>query len=78
MTLTIYGGGCTNCKKLLEATKSAVATLGIDATVEYVTDMPTIMAKGFLTMPVLEQDDTVLSKGKVLNAKQVAELIQQG
>ncbi len=75
MTLTIYGGGCTNCKKLLDATKTAVSTLGIDATVNYITDMPTIMAKGFLTMPVLECDDTVLSKGKVLNAKQVATLL---
>ncbi len=76
MTLTIYGGGCTSCKKLLEATKTAVATLGIDATIDYVTDMATIMAKGFLTMPVLEQDDKVIAKGKVLNAKQVAQLIQ--
>lgn len=76
MTLTIYGGGCTNCKKLLEATKTAVADLNLDATVNYVTDMSAIMAKGFMTMPVLECDNTVLSKGKVLNAKQIAQLLK--
>ena len=43
MNIKVLGGGCKKCEALLKATKEAVASKGIDADVEYITDMEQIM-----------------------------------
>ena len=43
MNIKVLGGGCRSCEALLNATKEAVAAKGIDAEVEYITDMEKIM-----------------------------------
>ena len=43
MNIKVLGGGCRSCEKLLIAAKEAVTNKGIDAEVEYITDMEKIM-----------------------------------
>ena len=43
MNIKVLGGGCCKCENLLGAVKEAVAEKGIEAEIEYITDMSKIM-----------------------------------
>lgn len=75
MNIKVLGGGCKSCEALLEAAKEAVNSKGIDAEVEYITDMEKIMGYGIMSMPALMIDDKVVSTGKVLRAKDIEKLL---
>ena len=75
MNIKVLGAGCKSCEALLNSTKEAAANKGIDAEVEYITDMEKIMSYGVMSMPALMIDDKVVSAGKVLKAKEVEKLL---
>lgn len=75
MNIKVLGGGCKSCEALLKATKEAVEKKGINADVEYITDMEKIMGYGVMSMPALMIDEKVVSAGKVLKAKDVEKLL---
>ena len=75
MNIKVLGAGCTNCEALLKATKEAVANKGIDAEIEYVTDLKKIMNYGVMSMPALLVDGKTVSAGKVLKVKDIEKLI---
>lgn len=39
MNIKVLGAGCKRCEALLNATKEAVSSEGVDAEVEYITDL---------------------------------------
>lgn len=65
MIIKILGTGCRSCNKLEESTKKAVEELGIDATIEKVTDFKDIMKYGVMQTPALVVDEEVKLVGKV-------------
>ena len=71
MNIKVLGGGCCKCENLLEAVKEAVAEEGIEAEIEYITDMSKIMEYGIMSTPALMVDNKVVSMGRVLKAKEV-------
>ena len=71
MNIKVLGGGCRKCENLLEAVKEAVAEKGIEAQIEYITDMPRIMEYGIMSTPALMVDNKVVSMGRALKAKDV-------
>ncbi len=71
MNIKVLGGGCCKCENLLEAVKAAVAEKGIEAEIEYITDMARIMEYGIMSTPALMVDNRVVSMGRVLKAKEV-------
>jgi small redox-active disulfide protein 2 len=75
MEIKVVGGGCLNCKKLLEKTQEAVQELGVQADIRYVTDMEEIMKTGILHTPGLIVDGTVKVTGRVPNIKEIKEII---
>ena len=75
MNIKVMGGGCCKCENLLSAVKEAVAQKGIDAEIEYITDMARIMEYGIMSTPALMVDNKVVSMGRVLKAKDVAKLL---
>jgi len=75
MNIKVLGGGCRSCEALLKAAKEAVAAKGIDAEIEYITDMEKIMGYGIMSMPALMIDDKLVSAGKVLKSKEVEKLL---
>lgn len=75
MNIKVLGGGCRSCEALLKAAKEAVAAKGIDAEVEYITDMEKIMGYGIMSMPALMIDVKLVSAGKVLKSKEVEKLL---
>jgi small redox-active disulfide protein 2 len=72
MKIQVLGSGCAKCKMLEEHTRQAVARLGIDASVEKVTDFGTIIGMGVMSTPALVIDGVVKSVGRVLSVDQVA------
>jgi small redox-active disulfide protein 2 len=71
MNIKVLGGGCRNCENLLVAVKEAVAEKGIEAEIEYITDIGKIMEYGIMSTPALMVDNKLVSMGRVLKAKDV-------
>lgn len=76
MEIKILGGGCANCRALEAMAKEAVAGLGIDATVEEVTDYAAIASYGVMRTPALVIDGTVFLAGRVPQRDEVRRIIE--
>ncbi len=73
----VLGSGCAKCNALEAATREALAELGMDTTVDHVTDFTQIAAYGVMTTPALVVDGKVVSYGKVLKKNEAMTLIQK-
>ena len=76
-SVKVLGSGCAKCNQLEAATKSALQQLGMDITVDHVTDFSQIAAYGVMTTPALVIDGKVVSYGKVLKAEEVVKILQK-
>lgn len=76
-SVKILGGGCAKCNQLEASTKEALEKLGMDTTIEHVTDFAEIATYGVMTTPALVMDQKVLSYGKVLKTDEVVKLIEK-
>ena len=76
MIIKVLGSGCTNCVNLEKATRKAIADLGIEATIEKITDFPTILGYGVMSTPGLVVDEKVVLAGRVPTAAKVRELLE--
>ena len=76
MNVKVLGGGCSKCETLLANTKEAVANVGVEADVEYITDFAVIGSYGIMSMPALVVDEKVVAMGKVLNSSEIEELLK--
>ena len=63
--LQILGTGCPKCEKLAENAEAAAKALGIEYTIEKVTDINEIMAFGVMMTPALAVDGEVKVVGKI-------------
>ena len=75
MLIKILGPGCKNCANLERATRQAVADLGLEATIEKVTDYGQIASYGVMKTPGLVVDEQVLVSGRVPSADEIAALL---
>ena len=76
MEIKVLGPGCTNCYKMEELAKKAATELGIDATVEKVSDIQEIM-KYTMSTPGLVVNGKLKHSGKPLpDTEKVKELIK--
>ncbi len=75
--IEILGPGCANCQALEANTRQAVADLGLDVTLDKVTDYAAIVGYGVMSTPGLVVDGRVVSTGRVPTAVQISELLAQ-
>lgn len=73
--IKVLGTGCSKCTTLYDNVKSAVAELGIYATVDKEQDIMKIMEYNVMSIPALVVDGSVLSTGKVLTIEEVKKLL---
>lgn len=73
--IKVLGTGCAKCSALEEAAYEALVELGIDATVDHVTDFAQIAAYGVMTTPALVVDGKVMSYGRALSKEEAKALI---
>jgi small redox-active disulfide protein 2 len=76
-SVKVLGSGCTKCNQLAAATKAALEQLGMDTTIDHVTDFSKIAAYGVMTTPALVVDGRVVSYGKVLKTDEVVKILQK-
>lgn len=72
MKIQILGTGCPKCKQLEANAREAVASKGVEAEIEKVSDIDQIMEMGVMMTPALVIDGEVRSVGKVLTVAQIA------
>jgi small redox-active disulfide protein 2 len=75
VNIKILGSGCANCVRLEANAKQALAALGLEATVEKVTDYGVIASYGIMRTPGLVVDEQVLVSGRVPDAAEIAKLL---
>ncbi len=75
MLIKILGGGCANCKKLLENTQLALKELHLEAQIEEVKDIDTIINFGVMKTPALVIDEIVKSSGRVLSVDEIKKFL---
>lgn len=75
--IKVLGSGCVKCNQLETATKEALEKLGMDDTIDHITDFSQIAAYGVMTTPALVVDGKVVSYGKVLKTEQVVNILQK-
>ncbi|MBN2594493.1 MAG: TM0996/MTH895 family glutaredoxin-like protein [Sedimentisphaerales bacterium] len=73
--IQILGTGCPKCKKLTENAEQAAKELGIEYTIEKVTQINDIMKMGVMMTPVLVVDGEVKVIGKVPPAEQIKKML---
>ncbi|MEA4896003.1 MAG: thioredoxin family protein [Oscillospiraceae bacterium] len=73
----VLGSGCAKCNQLEAAAKAALEQLGMDTTIDHVTDFSQIAAYGVMSTPALVVNEKVVSYGKVLKTEEVVKLLQK-
>ena len=76
MKVKVLGGGCSKCETLLANTKEAIANVGVEAEVEYITDFGEIASYGIMSVPALIVDEKIVSMGRVLNSSEIEDLLK--
>jgi small redox-active disulfide protein 2 len=75
MHVKVLGPGCANCERLEARTREALASLGLHATVDKVTDPVEIASYGVLHTPGLVMDEVLVVSGRVPTSDEIAELL---
>ena len=75
MQIKVLGTGCKKCNELEQATREAVAALGINANIEKEEDIMKIMEYGVNRTPALVVDGKVVISGRVPSDKELEELL---
>ncbi len=75
--IKVLGSGCTKCNELAANTEAALAELGMDTTIDHVTDFAQIAAYGVMSTPALVVDGKVVSLGKVLKKEEVVKILEK-
>ena len=75
--IQVLGTGCQKCEKLTKNVETAVAELGIEATVERVSDINVIVSLDVMMTPALVIDGDVKVVGKVPTPEDIKKLLAQ-
>lgn len=76
-SVKVLGSGCAKCNELEANTLAALQQLGMDTTIDHVTDFTQIAAYGVMTTPALVVNETVVSYGKVLKIDEVIKILKR-
>ena len=74
--LQILGTGCPKCKKLADNTETAAKALGIEYSLEKVTNINEIMKFGVMMTPALAVDGVVKVVGKVPDSETIKAMLK--
>ena len=73
--IKILGTGCAKCKKLAEQTELAAKELGIEYSLEKITDIREIISSGVMTTPALVVDGNVKVAGRAPSVEEIKKMI---
>ena len=73
----VLGPGCPKCQELMKQTEKAVRELGLECSVEKITDIQRITSYGVMMTPALVVDGKVKATGKVPSLDEIKKMIGQ-
>jgi len=73
--LQVLGPGCPKCEKLTEHAEAAVKELGIEASVEKITDISQITSFGVMMTPAFAVDGEVKVVGNVPSTEEIKQML---
>jgi small redox-active disulfide protein 2 len=74
--IQILGSGCSKCQVLAQNAEAAAKSLGLEYTLEKVTDINRIAEFGIMLTPGLAVDGEVKSFGRVLSPEKIRPLLE--
>jgi small redox-active disulfide protein 2 len=74
--IQILGSGCPKCKAMTQNAETAAKELGLEYTLEKVTEIKEIMKFGVMSTPALVIDGQVKTAGKLLNIQEIKEMLK--
>ena len=74
--IQILGTGCPKCKAFTQNAETAAKELGLEYTLEKVTDIKEIMKFGVMATPALVIDGQVKTAGKLLSIQEFKEMLK--
>ena len=75
MRIQVLGTGCPKCNKTYENVRQAVAEAGVEAEIERVEDLKSIMEFNVMMTPAVAIDGDVKVSGKVPSVEEIKGLI---
>ena len=70
-TIKILGAGCKKCSDTYDLVNKVLADKGIEADVQKVEDLKSIVGYGVMTTPAVVVDEKIVFKGKVPKVKDI-------
>lgn len=77
MDIKVLEVGCSKCKVLLQRTIDAAKQLGLEESIEAISDMEQIMKYRILNLPALVINGDVKSAGKVPKTEQIVRWMEE-
>jgi len=77
MLIQVLGTGCAKCTKLAAQAEEAAKQMGVDYTLEKVTDINKIMTFGVMVTPALIVDSKLRCSGNVPSVDQLVAILKQ-
>jgi small redox-active disulfide protein 2 len=74
--IQILGSGCPKCKALAQNAETAANEIGLEYTLEKVTDIKEIIKFAVMSTPALVIDGQVKTAGKLLNIQEIKEMLK--
>ena len=71
----VLGPGCPKCEELFKQTQTAVSELGVECSVEKITDIQEITTYGVMMTPALVVDGQVKVSGKVPSLEDIKSML---
>ena len=71
MRIIVYGPGCARCHETERVVRHVVERLGVDATLEKVSDYQAMAAAGILATPAVVVDGRLRISGRIPKAQDV-------
>jgi small redox-active disulfide protein 2 len=77
MIIKVLGSGCANCKKVKLLAADVAKELGVEATIQEVTDLSSIMNYGVMSTPGVVINEQLVGSGRVPTKEQMQQFIKQ-
>ncbi len=77
MKIEIFGPGCSRCQKTTEEVEKVARQLGVDAAIEHVTDLDSMVNRGVMFTPAIFIDGVKKVEGRVPKPSEIEKWLKK-